>query len=266
MADLSNDSMVHIKRGQIEYLQFRRLMEYKELINCYTLSINNIDFNKNGPNADANKLEKSMQVICDEFNINQNEIIRPHQSHTDRIEKVNKLDVEYIDVDGLLTNKGKIDLMLSYADCTPILLYDSAKKVIGNIHSGWKGTVQKIGQKAVLKMIEEYNSKPENIIACLGPCIKQCHFEVREDVKSMFEDTFRYLNRNDDIIKKSNSENGKFYIDTTLINELLLKEVGLVEDNIVDSGICTVCNSKYLHSYRVEKEKSGRNIALIGLK
>lgn len=265
MSDLSNDNVLHIKKEEIEYLQFRRLLQYKEIINCYTLRINDIDFNKNGTKVDRNKLERSMKTICKEFNINANEIVRPHQSHTDRVEKVDDADKKYVDVDGFLTNKNKINLMLSYADCTPILLYDPVKRVIGNIHSGWKGTVQKIGQKAVLKMIEEYNSKPEDIIACFGPCIKQCHFEVKEDVKSIFENTFTYLNNNDDIIKKSNKEAGKFYIDTTLINRLLLKEVGLEENNIVDSEICTVCNSKYLHSYRVDKDESGRNIALIGI-
>src|SRR5574344_1051938 len=168
MSDLSNDNVLHIKKEEIEYLQFRRLLQYKEIINCYTLRINDIDFNKNGTKVDRNKLERSMKTICKEFNINANEIVRPHQSHTDRVEKVDDADKKYVDVDGFLTNKNKINLMLSYADCTPILLYDPVKRVIGNIHSGWKGTVQKIGQKAVLKMIEEYNSKPEDIIACFG--------------------------------------------------------------------------------------------------
>ena len=128
---------------------------------------------------------------------------------------------------------------------------------------GWKGTVKKIGQKAVLKMREEYNSNPSDLIVCIGPCIQSCHFEVREDVETIFENEFNYLNRNSDIIRQ---EGEKYLIDTTLVNKLILEEVGVKKENIIDSKICTVCNSKILHSYRVDKEQSGRNVAVLGIK
>lgn len=258
--DLSNENVLHIKKDGIEYLQFRRLLEFDNLINCYTLR----PLNYNKKTLANQELEENYNKICKALEIERENLIRPHQSHTDCIENVDRTDVNYNDVDGFITEKENIDLTLSFADCTPILLYDPVKKVIANIHSGWRGTVQKIGKKAVAQMVRDYQSNPKDIIACIGPCIGKCHFEVKEDVKDIFEKTFSYLGRNDDIIEKESLE--KYKIDTTLINRLLLENSGLLPENIIESKICTVCNSQIMHSYRVDKERSGRNIAILGMK
>ena len=258
--DLSNENVLHIKKDGIEYLQFKRLLEFDNLINCYTLR----PLNYNKKTLTNQELKENYNNICKALEIERKNLIRPHQSHTDCIKNVERTDVKYTEVDGFITNKPNIDLTLSFADCTPILLYDPVKKVIANIHSGWRGTVQKIGKKAVEKMIKDYQSNPQDIIACIGPCIGKCHFEVKEDVKDIFEQTFSYLGRNDDIIEKESLE--KYKIDTTLINRLLLENSGLLPENIIESKICTVCNSQIMHSYRVDKEKSGRNITILGMK
>lgn len=114
-------------------------------------------------------------------------------------------------------------------------------------------------------MKEEYGVEPDNLICCIGPCIKTCCFEVDEDVKNMFEKKFEKTGRLDEIIKKS-PNNNKYHIDTTLANRIILKEEGLRDENIIDSMICTKCNSDKLHSYREDKEYSGRNTAIITLK
>ena len=260
--DLSNDAMVHIKKDGIEYLQFRKLLEFENLIHCYTLRTNDVNFKSDSINYD-----ESITKISKALNINKDNIVKPIQKHTDCIKNVDSVLEKFENVDGLITNKSNINCMLSFADCTPILLYDQVNKVIGNIHSGWRGTVQKIGQKAVLKMMKDYNSKPENIIACIGPCIGKCHFEVDSDVKEIFENTFGYFNRNYDIIEKQKEiieGKEKYHIDTTLVNRLMLEECGLKPKNIIESNICTVCNSTMMHSYRADKEKSGRNVAILG--
>lgn len=263
--DLSNENIVHVKKDGIEYLQFKRLLKFKNLAHAYTLSVYGIDFNGK---AEKNITEHSYNMLCDALDIKRENIVKPHQTHTDCIKNVDnnfqKTSKEYLEnVDGLLTSKPDTDLVLSFADCTPILLYDPVKNVIGNIHSGWRGTAQKIGQKAVQKMINDYGSKPEDIIACTGPCIGKCHFEVDEDVKNIFEQSFSYLNRNCDIIEKREN---KYHIDTTLINRLMLEECGLQSTNIIESKICTVCNSNVMHSYRAQKDRAGRNIAILGMK
>ena len=147
------------------------------------------------------------------------------------------------------------------------LFYDPNKNVIANVHSGWRGTFQKIAQKTVRKMKEEYNSNPEDIIACICPAIRVCHFEVDTDVKEECERIFKYTNRLDEIIKLGRvfEEKQKYNIDTILINKILLKEEGLKEENILDSGICSVCSSEKVHSRRVEGANFGVGSAVIAL-
>ena len=115
-------------------------------------------------------------------------------------------------------------------------------------------------------MIKEYNCKPKDIICCIGPCIRKCHFEVEDDVMNLFKNEFEYTGKIDKIIEKGRKVDNvqKYNIDTTLINRIILEEVGVLEENIVDSPLCTVCNSSLFHSYRADKEKSGRNGAFIG--
>ena len=112
-------------------------------------------------------------------------------------------------------------------------------------------------------MIDYYNSNPKDIIACIGPAIWKCHFEVDEDVKNIFQTTFSYNN----IIEKGKIKDWKqkYLIDTNLINRKLSEDIWLNWENIIESKICTVCNSKKTHSYRTDKNKSWRSTAVIGL-
>ncbi len=260
--DLTNDVIIHTKKDGIEYLQFKILLEY-DILNCFTTRINN--FNLDG-RLDKSITDYNYKRLCDSLKIERKSIIKPNQSHTDVVERIDKTGYLYEDVDGFVTDKPNVNLTLSYGDCTPLLFFDPVHKAIGNIHSGWKGTAKKIGKKAVIKMQQEYGSKPEDLIVCIGPAIRECHFEVQEDVRSIYEKEFSYMGRTKDIIKKEEGKEGKFLINTTLVNKLMLQEVGVKPHNIYDSKICTVCSRDVVHSFRADKEKSGRNVAIIGLR
>ena len=258
--DLSNDNMIHIKDGEVEYLQFKKLLEYNDILcHCYTLKGLNNDYNKND-GANYKKLCASLKI--DEESVRKIN----HQAHSDKVEKVNSKEEIFSDIDGMFTNKKNIYLSLNFADCTPILFFSPKEKVVGNIHSGWRGTVQKIGQKGAIKIIKEYDINPNNLLCFIGPCINKCHFEVGEDVKEIFENTFSYLLNKEEFIKKVEQKQDKYLIDTNIINRKLLEEIGIPKNNIIESNICTVCNKEYIHSYRAEREKAGRNTAIIGLK
>lgn len=261
--DLSNENVIHIKTDEIEYLQFRKLNEFG-IINCCTLSAKDVDFKY----EKTEKRAKSREKIFRALNIKEETIAQPTQTHTDCVEIVENPQEKFENVDGLISKKPGINLMLSYADCTPILLYDPVKNIVANVHSGWRGTVQRIGAKAVLKMINELNSKPEDILAFIGPCIEKCHFIVEDDVKQIFENTFPEYCKNYDIILDKNEVidgKRKYHIDTEKVIKLSLEDVGIKPSNIIISGICTVCNSSIIHSHRAEGKDSGRNIAIIGL-
>ena len=268
MKDLSNENVIHVKKGDVEYLQFKKLLEYKDKIeHCFTLK--NLSF---GDNISYYELQDEVmnnyEKITNALELDKNNIVRPYQTHTNNVECITDEKGIFIkelkDVDGLLTNQKNEILSLTFADCMPIFLYDKNKNVIGNIHSGWKGTVKQIGKVAVQKMISFYGSNIEDIIVVIGPTIRKCHFEVEEDVKNLFVDSFR----TEEIVELGEVKEGKqrYFIDAVKANIDMFKLLGIKEENIVDCGICTVCNKDIIHSYRAEGKLSGRNTSLIALK
>ena len=257
--DLSNDNIIHIKEKDAEYLKFKRLLEYKDkLQHCFAIK----------PEDYKEDNGKNYKDLYETIGLDIDKLVRiKYQAHSSIVEKVENENQTFDNIDGLVTDKKGISLSIRVADCIPILLYDPTKSAIGNIHSGWKGTIQKIAVEGVKKLIQEYGSNPEDIIACLGPSIGKCHFEVDEDVKNIFVETFGYMNINERIITKGEVKEGKqkYFVDTIIINRKLLEDMGLKPENIIESNICTVCHSDKLHSYRVDKENSGRNTSIIGL-
>ena len=273
--DLSNENIIHVKRENVEYLQFKKLLDYG-ILNAYTID-KNLGFKANDAKGNIIK-EKEEQVIndykkvCNALGEDYKKIVKPIQKHTNNIEIVeNKINVdipdinckEYDNIDGLITDKKDIILATTSADCITLLFFDPVKRVIANVHSGWKGTLQRISVKAVEKMVEKYNSKYEDIICCICPSIRRCHFEKKKDVEKLFKEEFKDLNLEEIIDEK---ENESWYIDTVLINKIILEKKGLKQENIIDSNICTVCNKDLMHSYRAEKELYNVNTALIEIK
>lgn len=277
--DLSNENVIHVEKEGIQYLQFRKLLKYSDIItHGYSLGIE-----KNFRTARANKQklpeQEAKKAIKDYENLGKcidiklNKMVKPNQAHTDKIQIVEKHILEnepdfnlevYDKTDGLITNKKDIALATTNADCILLLFFDPVNKVIANVHSGWRGTIQRISVKTVQKMVNKFNCKPENIICCICPSIRKCHFEVENDVKEIFEKEFKDLKieQNNDIMEKQKDKE-KWNIDTVLINKILLKQEGLKQENIIDSGICSVCNSDLIHSYRVERQGYGLATALI---
>ena len=282
--DLSNDNVIHVKMDGVEFLQFRRLLQYKDILShAYSLD-KNMNFRTSIFNSTSKKIEKESKlenektlkdykILCDKIGSDYMNVVKPIQKHTDNVkcvlDKINRnipdFNCErYENTDGLITNKQKIVLSTTSADCISLLFFDPVKIVIANVHSGWKGTLQRIAVKTVHKMENEFDCNPKDLIVCICPSIRKCHFEVERDVKELFEEEFNDLNEK--CIIEEKVANKKWNIDTVLINKIILQKEGVKRENIIDSKICTVCNSKVLHSYRVEKQNFGLNVALIELK
>ena len=261
--DLSNENVLHKKGKEIECLQFKKLLDYPEIKHAYIIGLDK-DFSINNKDARNN-----YKKVCDELNINYTNIVNTNQKHTDNIQIVNKKinnnepDLNlYENTDGLITNKKGIILATVNADCILVVFYDPVKKVIANVHSGWRGTLKRISEKTVKKMVEEFECNPENIICGMSPSIRKDHFEVDEDVYKLFFEEFQELPHTEKIFEQKNN---KWHIDTILINRLMLKNQGLKEENIVDSGICSVCNKDIIHSYRAHGKNAGRATQIITL-
>ena len=279
MKDLSNENVIYIIKDGVQYLQFRKLLEYSDiLVHAYSLGIDKNFRTARAKNVEpltqeeVKKANKDYSDLCQAIDVDYVNIVKPNQAHTKNIQKVeNKINKnapdfnlsEYDSTDGLITNKSNILLATTNADCILLMFFDPVKKAIANVHSGWRGTLQRISVETVEKMQKEYGSNTKDIICCICPSIRKCHFEVEKDVQSLFENEFKDLKLDEIMERKSES---KWVIDTGKINEKILRKVGLRKENIIDCGICSVCNSDLIHSYRVEKEKYGLATAIIGLK
>ena len=281
MRDLSNKNVIHVKKDGIEYLQFRKLLKYSDIINhAYSLGLNtNYRTRKKSPENSSweeenNNAIRDYKNLCTAIGTNYINLMKPRQSHTKNVISIKrKINVdkpdfnldEYDLADGVVTDKKNIILSTTNADCIILLFFDPIKKAIANVHSVWKGTLNRISVEAVRKMKTEYECNPKDIICCICPSIRQCHFEVRKDVQEPYYNEFKELKDINEIIVPIPGEE-KWYIDTVRINKEILKQEGLLEENIIDSEICSVCNSDLVHSYRVEKTGFKIGTAIIELK
>ena len=153
----------YVKGKNVDYIQFKRLLKYG-IKHAYTLRGKNVDFSKYGKES-----EESYKKLCEELELDPKNLCIPIQTHTEVVKCIgeDKEDVDFENVDGLITNRKEKILISRNADCILFLLYDPQKKVIANVHSGWRGTFQKIVEKAVVKMRDNYGSNPEDIICCI---------------------------------------------------------------------------------------------------
>ena len=179
------------------------------------------------------------------------------QTHSDIVHIIDDNYINNSVGDALITNQKNTPIIIKIADCTPILIYDKENKVISLVHSGWKGTLKNITIKTIETMISKYNSKKENIYVYIYPSIRQCHFEIQEDVYSLFKDTINNID------KYTNKLENKYYIDMQSIIKDKLIEIGIT--NIIDTNICTYCNHDIYYSYRYNHTDK-RNILLAMIK
>ena len=169
-----------------------------------------------------------------------------------------KMDEPYQKADIILTDKPDVTLFMRFADCVPILLHDLKKGVIGISHAGWLGTVRDVAGVTVDTMRERYDSKPSDVIACIGPSIGPDHYEVGEEVIDQVKQTF-----GTDASLMLPLHKGRIHFDLWKANQYLLERVGVRQIEL--AGICTACHTDDWFSHRAEKGKTGRFGALISL-
>lgn len=200
-----------------------------------------------------------------------NRMVLSYQTHTTNVRLVTEKDAgkgiikerDYKDVDGLITNVPGITLVTFYADCVPLYFLDPVHKAIGLSHSGWRGTVKRMGNMTLKKMEEAFGTKACDVIACIGPSIcKEC-YEVGPEVAREFKDAFLLKDSKKILFEK---EDGKFLLDLWKANEIILKEAGVRPENIEITDICTHCNPDYLFSHRTFGNERGNLAAFMGLK
>ncbi|HPN38358.1 MAG TPA: peptidoglycan editing factor PgeF [Melioribacteraceae bacterium] len=187
------------------------------------------------------------------FKLNKTDVAIQKQEHTDIVTKVEKAG--FIgESDAMITDRINIGLIVSTADCGNIYVYDNENRVIAGIHSGWKGTAKRIVYKTIEIMKNDYNCKPKNLFVYMGPSISKDSFEVKEDVKSLFENKYIHFT------------NSKIFVNLPQYNFDMLKEQNIPSKNIQISNLCSFREKNLLQSYRREGKFSGRAFGLIVLK
>lgn len=164
----------------------------------------------------------------------------------------------HVKADGIVTDKYNLVLLMRFADCVPVLLADPIRKVVGIVHAGWKGTLNRVCTAAVKSMVDWYGCRSENILAGIGPSICQDCFQVGEDVYDQFNMNFT---ESRDLILSC--QDGKRAVNLALANKLTLLEAGLRK--IECANICTAENLDDWYSHRAEKGRTGRFAVVIGL-
>ncbi len=262
-----NNKIVVIKDGSAKYIQFKKLLEYKNIVHAFTLKP--MEFGDN-VNYETKKefVKNNYKSLCDSLQIDYKNVVRAYQTHTNNVKRVDNEKGIFIpelkNVDAIITNKKDEILSLTFADCTPIYIFDEEKDVISLVHSGWQGTTKRIVENAIRELKKEYNCEAKNLICVIGPTIRRCHFEVDKDVRNIFYNEFNEMKDIKEIIKDDESIS-KSYIDTVQINKNLMLKEGILEENIIDCNICTLCHSELIHSYRKEGKQAGRNTAILCL-
>lgn len=216
-------------------------------------------------------VKENYRRISSAMGVAMENIVTSDQTHTANVRRVTEEDRgngitkprPYKDVDGMITNVPGIVLATFYADCVPLYFVDPVQKAIGLSHSGWRGTVSKIGKITVEKMGEEYGTRPEKLYAAVGPSICQKCYEVSEDVAEEFRRAFDPKYWNTLFYKK---ENGKYQLNLWEANRIVLLESGIPEDHISMPNLCTCCNPEFLFSHRASKGKRGNLGAFLGIR
>jgi YfiH family protein len=204
---------------------------------------------------DASAIAKNRERFFGSLGISQLQLVHANQVHGDNIQQVNSPGL-YPATDAFITNSPDLFLVISVADCMPVMMFDPVNNAIANIHSGWRGTQKNIARKTVKLMCEKFNSDPAELVVFMGPAISQKNFEVDADVARLFPGEY--------VIPKPGTE-GKFLVDTgRMVFDSLIKE-GVKETNIERSTICTY-DANNMHSYRRDKTQSGRMFAVLGIK
>lgn len=246
--------------NSIELLQFENLLKYSGLRHFSTTRSGGHSqgilksFNLGYTVGDhPQNVTKNIELLQNSVGVNQSKIVFPKQTHSKNIGIVENDQNIFPNTDGLITNIPGICIAIRTADCVPVLLFDPVQKVVAAIHSGWKGTIQKISQKTIELMQEEFGTNPQNIVAGIGPSVGPEVYEVGPEVADQYKEQFPKNN-----LLVSIPDSAKSLLNLWEANKQILIESGLSEENIEIAEMCTYSNPELFYSARRDGVKCGR--------
>ncbi len=215
-------------------------------------------------------VDENFNRISISMGFDKNSLVLSDQVHNTEIRLVTEEDTgkgilrerDYQGVDGLITNTTGIPLVTFYADCVPLYFVDMKNHAIGLSHSGWRGTVDRMGKVTLEAMTRHFGTNPKDVIAVIGPSICGDCYEVSADVENAFRSEFTENQLQDIVIDKMN---GKYQLNLWEANRYIMMDAGIPEENITVSGVCTCCNNELLFSHRATQGRRGTLAAFLML-
>lgn len=280
--DENNPVLRRNRVGELEYLTYPMLEETGIVTHMVSTRLGGVSrgmfssMNYSYTRGDEKEaVDENYRRTARIFGVGEGAFVCSDQTHTTNVRVVTAADSgkgvtrpkDYRDVDGLVTNVPGLILSTFYADCVPLLFVDPVRRAIGCSHSGWRGTVAEMGRVTVETMTREYGSRPEDIVAAIGPSICQDCYEVSSDVAQQFEalfsqEQYRFVDVEEILYNKGN---GKYQLDLWKANEAVLLAAGILKGHISVTDICTCHNPDYLFSHRASQGKRGNFGAFIML-
>ena len=216
---------------------------------------------------------------------NEKSLITLRQIHSDVAHMFSKPSAEPRQGDALLCSQPGLLLAIQTADCVPILLADPRHRVVAAVHAGWRGTLARVAAKALGRMQLEFGTRPQDVIAALGPAIGPCCYEVGPEVAhafatqfaaaaEWFEGPFERLATGEEpnplpwltmMPPGHHPPPERVRLDLRAANRWQLMDVGLSPRNIAVSTLCTGCRTDLFFSYRKEGSGTGRLMSVIGI-
>lgn len=219
---------------------------------------------------DPEHVRENYRRMAQVLGVEMDQMVVSYQTHTTNVRVVTEEDAgkgvlrerDYQDVDGLITNVPGMTLVTFYADCVPLYILDPVHRAIGLSHSGWRGTVNRMGKVTLEAMKREYGTKPSEVIVCIGPSICQDCFEVGGEVVEAFDHEFGEASR----ALSYEKPNSKYQLDLWRANRLVFEQAGVPSNQIHTTDICTHCNPELLFSHRTAGNERGNLAAFLSLK
>jgi purine-nucleoside/S-methyl-5'-thioadenosine phosphorylase / adenosine deaminase len=212
-------------------------------------------------------------------------LVQVRQIHSALTHRVNDASTQAQAGDGMITNLPSMLLAIKTADCVPVLVADVKRRVVGAYHAGWRGTAARVVEKVVGEMRRQFGSAPRDLRAAIGPCIRKCCYAVGAEVRVEFESQFTYANELFEEVFDANSIHVKYpllflnqrapghgdlgpeiHLDLVAANQYQLEDAGVREEHITIIDGCTACDTKRFFSHRAEFGKTGRMMAVIGIR
>ncbi len=265
--------------GGVPFLSFRALERTGLVANGFSTRLGGVSKGRfatmnfsSSRGDDPEAVKENFTRMAAALGVERDRMVVSWQTHTTNVRRVTEEDAgkgvirerDYRDVDGLITNVPGLTLVTLYADCVPLYFLDPVKRAVGLSHSGWRGTVKRMGRATIEAMREAFDTKPEDLIVCIGPSICQDCFEVGEEVAEEFRRAF--ARRWWEELMSPGRVSGRYQLNLWRANEILLEEAGVSLAHLFTTNICTKCNSPYLFSHRCMGEERGNLGAFLGLR